>query len=418
MMMRFLGMLNVIVLLVLIVACATKSPQYIQATTIEPIRLPGNPSTENPSTENPSTENPSTENPSTENQGTENQSIGRLGELYPVPLLSVRAAKKFEVPLTFEVPLPPAIGVQGEGASIASLQSMGERFWVVNAKSAAVTWSQLMAFLQQRGIALVKKDLATAMVETDWFEQSLQPGFMVRYRLRLEHGLQPNTTEIYLFNHKSTRGVFTTDGLTKTVTAWRDEKHDPIHAKWFADELVNTFNDPKMRFSNSYLAATINLPEKITVSEFNGEAVLLSTTSDERLHKALGKTLSGNGFLVYDKALDKGVFHFDQYTARRKRSMLFGLITTASDNTLTAKSRHALRDILKHLPNEPEVNTLFFPDVDERLGGKRLSGVPGYLLVIQQQQGHTLVKVRDGYGRLLKSNKARDILDSIRLHLI
>ena len=379
MLVRFLAAFTLVSVAVL-PGCSTGSSDYLDATSIEPIQVP------------------------------EGKSQARLGELYAVPQLVAQPAKK-----AFKVPLPPVIGVQ-DGANLTSLQTMREQFWVVNAKSAASTWSQLMAFLQQRGIAVAKRDLAAATIETDWFTQALQPGFKVRYRLRLEHGLQPNTTEVYFLNTKREVDTVAADSAAKTA-AWTGSPEDAAHAKWLANELLKALSDPEMNFGDSYLATTLNLPEKITLSDFNAEPVLLSRASDQRLQKALAQSLNENGFSTYDKALDRGIFHFDRYQVKQKGAKLLGMISIGGNKGFTKKSRYPLADILAHLPNRPDVNGLF-PDVDQRLGKKKLSNVPGYLLVVQQRQGRTLVWVRDGYGRLLKAAKARDILDTLRLRLL
>ncbi|MGH1484633.1 MAG: outer membrane protein assembly factor BamC [Cellvibrionaceae bacterium] len=372
---RFLVILFTL-LLVVISGCSTKSPEYLKSTTIPPLTVP------------------------------EQSDNERLGQLYRVPQ---QAGRK---PDDFEVPFPPSLGVQDD-ANIASVQRLGEQVWVLNAQLASTTWSQLVYFWQSRNVAIVKRDLDTATIETDWFEQAVQPGFATRYRMRLERGLQANTTEIHLTNDKSLLR-----GVEDAPEIWAERVQDRAHANWLANELVKVLNDSNTTFGDSYLATTIDLSEKVTSDDVNQEPVLRANINRQRLDSALSKVLSQDGFSTYEKDTSKGIYYFDQYEVKSKKSGLFSFITfTSGDDESTKRSRYDLETLLANLQNTPEINALF-PRRVEANAAKKLTSIPGYLLVAQQIEGGFFLYVRDGYGKKLSSDDAREILEIIRLRLI
>ena len=82
------------------------------------------------------------------------------------------------------------------------------------------------------------------------------------------------------------------------------------------------------------------------------------------------------------------------------------------------KSRYSVAEIIASLPNKPGVNDLFFGDEElMREDQSRLSGVQGFLLVVRRRDDSQLVYVRDGYGKVLEVDDAKNILDAIRLRL-
>jgi outer membrane protein assembly factor BamC len=358
--------------LILLSACSSQ-PEYLEATSLPVVKLPAATGKE------------------------------RLGQLYPIP--EAHAPK----PDQFTVPYPPTVGIQDD-ANIASVQTMDNQLWILNAKSPASTWSQLMTFFQQRQIAIMSKELSTATIDTNWIKEAVQPGFFTRYRLRLEQGLQPNTTEIYLANERKSEAM-----KDIASTNWPDTLQDGAHGKWLAKELVTTLNNPKLNVGDSYLATTINLPQKVLLTNIDKEPVLSIKAGQGRLNRAFDKALDNNGLIIY--ASTDSIYHINQYKVKEKKSSWYNPLSWGANEKPDKKSSYSLDEILAHLPNEVQVNDVF-TNLAQRQGAKKLSGVGGYLLVQRQLPESTLIYVRDGYGRRLKVTEARNLLDTIRLRLL
>ncbi len=371
----FVRLLWPALLALILSACASKQPDYLKAKTIPPIVPP------------------------------ENVDKERLGQLYRIPEKTTRDPKKFTTPF------PPTVGSAND-ANIASLQTFDEEFWVLNAKPPATTWSQLISFWQRKNVVLVRRDLNTATLDTGWFEQAVQPGFATRYRLRLEQGLQAGTTEIYMINEKRALA-----DQSSNLYQWPTQLEDRTHANWLAKELVASLNSSNANIGDSYLAATINLSDKVQFTEIDQEPVLIIQEEEGRINRALTNALDENGLLTYDSDIAEGVFYFDTYKVKQKKKSSWINFLNLSDSKEEKKeSRHSLEKILTRMPDDPEARVLF-PDIANSLE-RKLSNISGYLLVKRERQNDTVIYVRDGYGKLLEVEEARVLLDTIRLRLI
>lgn len=344
------------------------------------------------------------------------QSQQRLGQLYPIPSLDMRAPKRFSLPL------PPGAGLQDQ-ADIAALETIAEEYWILTAQSPASTWTRTISYLESRNVPLTRKDTQSATIETGWFTEALQPGSEIRYRVWLEQGLQTGTTELHLLNNKRPlTNVPTTD--TATV-AWSNATADSQHLSWFADQLITVLNDTSLSTGDSFLAASIDLPAKVRIADIDDEPVIIAEADSQRLSQSIAKVLDGDGLDVYDSNVDQGVFYFDEETSKGFGSRFLTFIASLDGDKLFKNSKgqsvktydgYSLEQVLQHLPDEPVVNELF-PNV---LGREQtlLEKVPGLLLIQQRQRDNTVIYVRDGYGRPIDRERASDLLDLIRLRLI
>lgn len=352
----------------------SRTPEYLESKSIEPITVP---------------------------KTVDKQ---RLSELYPVPEQTRLA------PSEFSLPFPPMIGAQ-DSSNIASVQVLNGVTWVLNAKSPATTWSQVLGILQSKGYSIAVQDLKNTFIETGWSTQAVQPGFVIRYRFRFERGFQPNTTEIYLFNEKARASEV--GFLSKQ---WPDQLQDNVHRDLLVNDMVAVLNNPENVTGDSFLASTIELPDKLTLTSLNKEPVLLANVSQKRLKASLENALSSNGLLIYDQSSDHSVFHFDTYKAETKKSGWFNAVSLSSKGS-NKTSKYPLEMILNHLPNDPKVNELF-PNAPNRESDKSLSDIPGYLLVQLSIKDQLYIFIRDGYGKPLKLDKSQELLDLIKLRLI
>jgi uncharacterized lipoprotein len=368
-------------LLLGLLACAARQPDYLKAETIPAVKVP---------------------------QGLDNS---RLGQIYRLP------QQEIIEPTVFKTPFPPAIATQASEKQ-ASLQQLNNKLWVLNDRSVATTWVQVIDFWLQRGVSLATTDVANAALQTQWFKESLQPGFSIRYRLRLEQGFQDNTTEIYFSNQKRDDSNLTSEWITFQGNVGDDR----VHAQLMAASLVTQLINGPSEVGDSFVAESIRLPQKSSSSIVNNDPVLVLNVATARAYKALSKALAGEGFLTYDSDLAKGLFHFDQYEAGNKKRRFFGILSpkqSSQENYVPDRtSRYRVKEIVARLPNKPSVNELFFGDKElVRENQSRLSSVPGFLLVVKPQKGSQVLYLRDGYGKMLEGEAAKNILDDIRLRL-
>lgn len=366
---NFLSLNCLITLLVigLISGCAVNS-DYLEATTLPPITP------------------------------TDEQDKNRLGELYPVPQI-----QDITAPKTFELPTPPTVAIQADG-NVATIQKMGSSQWVSYTKPPAEAWTQMNTFFQLRQIPIVNSDLATVTMLTNWFTKAVQPGYKIRYLVRVDEGLQPDTSDIYLYNQKlKLDDTPVSNQLPLTLV-------DPAHASLLSDELVKSLNKYSERIGGSYLATTINLPKKIQLTENDDENVLISIASEDRLNRALSKALSENNFISYGRNITHQVYYFNllENGQNANASWWKKMLSSSPPTSIPLP----LDDILARLPDEPEVNDLF-PKL-ERLSKSANSELTGYLLVVQPQDQQQLLYLRDTNGRKLPLDLSKKVFNVIR----
>ncbi len=363
-------------LVVMVSACSTPPPAYLSAKSLPPLLLPD----------------------TIDGQ--------RLGQLYPVP-----ASRANPLPAA-ETPLPPVIAVQQ--ALAAAAYRFDGRQWVTNAKSPAVSWSQLIEFWRELDVPLARQDVNEVVLETQWFTQALQPGFEIRYQLHLQRGLQPENTEIYLVNQKREHhGV---------VRPWSKNSEDDNHSQWLISRLLERLNDNANRPADSLLATTITLPRKVFLDDRGDEPVLSMAIGGERSVQAIARALSQKPLLTYDSLPGQGVFHIhNRQNGVKKTSWLSRLnpFSGADNNAFVSVSPYPLAQIVQHLVwDNAQVQLLFEQPEDAVLAP--LSKVPGYLMVVRPDRstGGSRLFVRDTDGLPIGQAEARKLLSMVWRQLI
>jgi len=361
----------------MLAACSTND-DYLQAKSLPPITVP---------------------------EGLNSQT---LGEIYKVPDSDGRIAAG-----EFKKPLPPTLAVRQKIAT-PTMQSFNQRSWLTVPKEASSTWSQLLSFLQQRDIDIVKQDLTKAVIETDWFTLAAQPGLAHRYRFHLEAGLQEGVTEIHGQNVQAKVGEDST-------LLWPDNvqnlSQNPVHEFWLLDQISKTMTDKSIS-GDSLLASRISLPKKVSIASDKGEPVLEFIAAEDRVFNALNNAILNDeqdSFKLYEKSdLDK-VIYID--VLKKMVGFLDKITTTTSkdsSNESKTASNSSLAEVLKALPHEEPVMALF-PALKSSPALKKLSRVKGYLLVQRASAGNKQrIYIRDAYGRPLPFIEAKSLLESIK----
>ncbi|MFT7223461.1 MAG: hypothetical protein ACI82Z_000997 [Cellvibrionaceae bacterium] len=331
----------------------------------------------------------------------------RLGQLYPVP------ETERPSPVSFQTPFPPTIGVQAD-ANIASIQTMGDQFWVLNARPPATTWIQLINFFEEREISIVSRDLAAATLITEPFPENTQiDSPQVQYHLRLAKGFQVDTTEI-IFSNRLVGSANPAPANQK----FGGRLESRSHAEGLVQQWVSVLNAGQVAAFNSFLAATIELEDKVRLAELAGEPVLSVSASETRLLRAFDEGLNENGFIVYDVNDRAQVLYFDRYRKKEGGFRWHNPLSWWSGVQSRKDSRYSLTFILSALPDESDVSAVFDSVRPNRQADSKSANVPGYLLAYQRRDGKYTVYVRDGSGRKLPIGEARELLNDIRVRLI
>lgn len=224
---------------------------------------------------------------------------------------------------------PAASPVLPEHPDVKLVRDGQTRYVVVNAPPSAV-WDQVKEFLTRTGLVIAKQDPKAGLIETEWAEnralvgagenvlskmvRSLQStGTRDKYHVRLENGVVPGTTEIYLAH----RGMeeLPPDPNNAAIPGWKPRPSDPELEAEMLHRLVAQLTDE--RSANRAVAAAPNTPTSaappVVTARLtrNGTGASLLTLEDglDRAWRRVGLSLDRIGFTVEDRDRSKGIYY-------------------------------------------------------------------------------------------------------------
>lgn len=283
--------------------------------------------------------------------------IEKARESSRVDYKSVKPGHALEVPpdLT-QAPSDNALGVpQGEAASMADYERTGgvnvgaqrtaavsasvlpvqsnvkleragnERWLVVNSKPHDV-WVKLRQFWTTRGLNLVKENPATGIMETDWAEHRPDidlggiRGFLKRhvggnyvagvrdkFRVRIEPGRTPDTTEVYLA-HSGMVERLSDDNSEVRTTYWEMRPSDPDLEAEMLRLMMVALGAPESEAKQLASGGGKATPKARLLTE-GAEQKLILDSSSANAWRQVGIVLDRVGFSVQDRNRDQGTYY-------------------------------------------------------------------------------------------------------------
>lgn len=213
------------------------------------------------------------------------------------------------------------------------LARAGAARWLVVTAPAEKVWPQLPVFLDKMGLRIKRERPDTGIIETDWAENRAKVaspierffskitgqglGTMLRdkYRIRLERGEQPGTTEIYL-THRGMEQFFVDQIANPAPTGeqyqkgrWKTRPSDPeLEAEMLRLLMVHLgVARPK---ADTIVAKVKDAPERARLSRNEkGYSALNLSDSLERAWRRVGLSLDRIGFTVEDRDRTTWTYH-------------------------------------------------------------------------------------------------------------
>ena len=221
------------------------------------------------------------------------------------------------------------------------LERAGQIRWLVVKSPAEQLWPRVREFVLDRGLIIDQENPQTGVLETDWAENRAKvgtgmqkilakslgtlyaTGLRDKYRIRLERGKEPGTTEVYLSHRGMVETIIGNDPSGIGETRWQPRPSDPdLEAEML--RLLMASLGVKEEKAASMIASTAETPAperaKLNRQE-NG--VYLSLQEDfERAWRRVGLVLDRTSFTVEDRDRSQGVYYvryIDPDTARKKK---------------------------------------------------------------------------------------------------
>lgn len=230
---------------------------------------------------------------------------------------------------------PGTLTVLPQYAGVRLAREGQTRFVVVQAEPAAV-WSQVRDFLTNTGLTIAKENPKAGLMETDWAENRAligakkdglakwlasfySTGTRDKYRVRLERGVTPGTTEIYL-SHQGMEEVAPDEAGASARPGWEPRPSDPDLEAEMLQRLVMHLGGeraPETTVAQAPQPGRSQTPppserapsNALLTRNGNGAPLLALEDSLDRAWRRVGLSLDRIGFTVEDRDRSKGIYY-------------------------------------------------------------------------------------------------------------
>lgn len=213
------------------------------------------------------------------------------------------------------------------------MERAGSQRWLVVPETPEKIWPIVKEFWQESGFLVNLEIPEAGVMETDWAEnrakiasdpvrnvlgrfldQVYSSGERDKFRTRLERGVEPNTTEIYI-SHRGVEEVvsgYSTTSNSPTSFIWQPRKPDPELEAEFLRKLMVRFGIDEAR-AKDIVAAGPKVERAKYIKAGEGGAGLLELDEPfDRAWRRVGLALDRVGFTVEDRDRSKG-YYFVRY---------------------------------------------------------------------------------------------------------
>lgn len=328
-------------------------------------------------------------------------------ELYPIPPVKKDVVNYDE---EFEVPRPLPFSSEANEETV-KIQKLGERRWIAMNISPSEAWPRIRFFLNHNNIGVDLTDARVGVIETAWLRFQDDPENRNRFRIKIEPGIQPESSEIHIIQNQ----ISVNDEIPADL-AWPEVSVDKERENWALDELAKELaSDNSGRNSASLLAQTIGGDDKVKITERDQEPILRMEIAANRAKATLQHSLSEGGFHIWEQDDKTGIYYIT-YVEPGNEPGFFGRLFGAGKIPTTP---YTLYELIEHMGLlETQRDQMLFPRAAFQQDVEPLRKAPGILAVVTEVNGVTEVTLRNAYGKRLQPREAREYLAIIRSNLI
>lgn len=332
-----------------------------------------------------------------------------MGELYPIPPITATdfgfdpTADAYEIPR----PMPLSANLTQENVKI---QRVGGESWILLNAAPGEVWPRIRNFLNVNTLAVSKADIGKGIIETSWLQFKTDLSTYDRYRLQIDQGVQPETTEIHVI-HMSVPVA----EKPAADAGWPRRSVNPEREKWMLDELAATLASETAEGGTSLLAQAIGGAVKANLGVAGNEPLMTIKLDRQRAFATLTYAAKQDGFTTFDSDVDAGLFHVHYTNPEDAKPGWFKRFFRIGLNPKAPTSRYTLAEIKTNMLTGEALEKA---PRSERKKEQVLPNAPGYLIVVTGDEGNFVVRVRDPYGKRLAPHEARELLTILRRNLI
>lgn len=338
----------------------------------------------------------------------EGMTSANLAPLYVIPQVEARDDFGDNVSLTeYEVPQPQGANTE-KGEVGVKLQRIAEDKWIFLSASTSQVWPRTQNFLTRFGIPVVAANPAIGLIETGDVKFKDDDENMSRFKIYIQKGIHPETTEVHLVQTQYPIG-----GDTSAIQ-WHEQSVNVEKEYLLLDELAGVLAESVNNNSASLLGQNVGGDVKVDFVLEGSEPAMRLRLPLVRARATVAHALNREGFKVWDESADTGVYYVafdDDFKADR------GWLGRLFHDDLPEKPRYPLQDVMQHLSSSSETKKLF-GDLPGVAYGEPLKKLQGYLVVMTDSPKGMDVFIRDARGETIERAEAKSFLRLIRKNLI
>ncbi|VUD68163.1 Outer membrane protein assembly factor BamC [Thalassocella blandensis] len=338
----------------------------------------------------------------------EDMQSANLSPLYVIP--KIEAVDDFGDTINlqeYEVPQPAGANTE-KGEVGVKLQRIGEDKWIFLSASTSQVWPRTQNFLTRYGIPVASANPALGVIETGNVEFKDDQEYVSRFKIFIQKGIHPETTEIHLIQTQFPKGE-TVPNIT-----WGDESVSIEKERLLLDELAGVLAESVNNNSASLLGQNVGGDVKVAFMTVNNEPTMRLRLPLVRARATVAHSLQREGFKLWGESVEDGIYYAgfdDNYKEDR------GWVSSLFHDDLPDKSKYPLTQVVQHLSDAPESQALFSQFKDAKFA-EPLKKAKGYL-VVMTTSGKTMdVVIRDVRGEYIAKEEAKNLLRLLRKNLI
>jgi outer membrane protein assembly factor BamC len=228
----------------------------------------------------------------------------------------------------------------------------GDQRWLLINSPPARVWPRVVAFWQENGILLAEQNPALGTMTTDWLENraDIASDFITdtlrgvfdglyssptrdQFRVRLEEGRKPGSTELYLTHRGVVQELVTAPNMEDEQGVWQPRETDHQAEAEMLRRLMIFMGIAEQRASAQIARKQSDAPRSRMIKGANG--LTLSISEDmRRSWRLIGVALDRVGFLVEDRNRPANYYlvRYDDPLAGQQEEGFFSKLNFWSDD--------------------------------------------------------------------------------------
>lgn len=329
-----------------------------------------------------------------------------LEPLYPIPKIAEQEINLADLG-NGSAPRPDPLSKNLEEAKV-KIQKVGEDRWILAEAPSGQIWPLTQSFLAEFGIGLAKTQASIGLVETNWIEFKDDATQKHRFRIRIEQGVHPDTTEVHILEQQVGKSSATVD------VPWPNESTNPARETWLVDSLANSLALGISNRAASLLGQTVGGEVKSGLKFHKGEPAMVMRLSLERAKASLSRALSNEGFVKWGQS-DDGLLYLEGYVDQDSPPGWFARTLLRRKSTANANPPVPWHLAAQHLD---EVYSADFSGLSGVAFGPANKKAKGYWVRLLPQGDEQIVLIRDIRGAPLEPLAAKALLSVLRRNLM